>query len=240
MLKHLRLKNVGPAPEVEVEFAPRLNLFTGDNGLGKSFLLDIAWWAMTRRWPSEVNPLLTSGRRALPSNDGKATIGFSFTGKVKTEEYLSEYQSREQAWTGRPGRPSNPGLVFYAMSDGSFAVWDPARNYWRTQGDVDVQDRIPAYVFSPTEVWDGLEGKDGKPLSLGLVMDWAGWQKEKSGAFQSLVSVLDKLFPPKKKNWFRVNSHASAWMMHAIFRPSACHTDRMCRYFMPRLAYDAF
>jgi hypothetical protein len=199
MLQHLQLKNVGPAPEVEIEFAPRLNLFTGDNGLGKSFLLDIAWWAMTRRWPSEVNPHLTSGRRALPAGNGVATIGFSFTSKVKTETYVSQYQPREQAWTGRPGRPANPGLVFYAMSDGSFAVWDPARNYWQTQGDVDVQDRVPAYVFSPTEVWDGLESKDGKLLSLGLVMDWAGWQKEKSRAFESLKGVLAELSPSTKE-----------------------------------------
>ena len=147
MLRHLQLSNVGPADKLELEFAPRLNLITGDNGLGKSFLLDIAWWAMTRRWPGDVNPRLTSGRRALPSADGPARIGFSFTGKVKTEDYVSEYRPREQAWTGRPGRPANPGLVFYAMSDGSFAVWDPARNYWQTQNDVDVQVRVPAYVF---------------------------------------------------------------------------------------------
>ncbi len=59
MLKSLRLKNVGPAPEMEL--APRLNLITGDNGLGKSFLLDVAWWALTRRWPQELNDRLSSG-----------------------------------------------------------------------------------------------------------------------------------------------------------------------------------
>jgi len=37
MLEYLHLKNVGPASEMEVELAPRLNLITGDNGLGKSF-----------------------------------------------------------------------------------------------------------------------------------------------------------------------------------------------------------
>jgi recombinational DNA repair ATPase RecF len=42
---------------MELDLAPRLNLLTGDNGLGKSFLLDVAWWAMTRRWPRD-------GRRA--------------------------------------------------------------------------------------------------------------------------------------------------------------------------------
>jgi predicted ATPase len=45
MLESLHLKNVGPAPELRFEPAERLNLITGDNGLGKSFLLDVAWWA---------------------------------------------------------------------------------------------------------------------------------------------------------------------------------------------------
>lgn len=199
MLNHLKLKNVGPAPSMELTFGQRLNLITGDNGLGKSFLLDIAWWAMTRKWPSEINPRLTSGKRALPSSEKQATIGFAFAGKSRVEDYVSNYLPREEAWTGRPGRPANPGLVFYAMADGSFAVWDPARNYWRTQEGVDVQDRIPAYVFSPAEVWDGLLGKDGKPLCLGLVMDWAGWQKENSSAFESLQAVLKAMSPSDKE-----------------------------------------
>ena len=45
MLKKLRLRDVGPAPSFDIEFSDRLNIFTGDNGLGKSFILDIAWWA---------------------------------------------------------------------------------------------------------------------------------------------------------------------------------------------------
>ncbi len=45
MLRKLVLKNVGPAAEAALDpVAPRLNLLTGDNGLGKSFLLEAAWW----------------------------------------------------------------------------------------------------------------------------------------------------------------------------------------------------
>ena len=49
MLEHLELENVGPAPEMALDLAPRMNLITGDNGLGKSFLLDVAW-CDPRRW----------------------------------------------------------------------------------------------------------------------------------------------------------------------------------------------
>ena len=195
MLKSLRLTNVGPAPKMDLAFGRRLNLLTGDNGLGKSFLLDIAWWSLTRKWPSEVNPKLTAGKPAQPAGAGAATIRFLFTGKTTNEDYESTYSRRDQAWTGRPGRPTNPGLVLYAMSDGSFAIWDPCRNYWRRQGGVDVQDRRPAYVFDPAEVWDGLPGDNGTWLCNGLIRDWAGWQKENGAAFSHLERLLMRMSP---------------------------------------------
>lgn len=196
MLKHLKLKNIGPASSMELEFGARLNILTGDNGLGKSFLLDIAWWSLTRRWPAEINPKLTGGKKAIPAiNESEAKISFAFSGKVKPEDYESNFLKKEQAWTGRAGRPANPGLVLFAMSDGSFAVWDPARNYWRTQDGVDVQERTAAYVFSPTEVWDGLLGPGNSWLCNGLIRDWASWQKEKKLPFKQLKDVLKVLSP---------------------------------------------
>ena len=194
MLELLHLKNVGPAPEMRLDMTPRLNIFTGDNGLGKSFLLDIAWWALTRRWPAEVNTELTTGRMARPSTPDPATIGFRFTSKVTTDEYRSSFDRPRQAWTGRAGRPGNPGLVLYAQVDGSFSVWDPARNYWRRKGNVDVQDRPPAYVFAPGQVRDGLPGGSGS-LCNGLIYDWAGWQKERGATFDHLLAVLEALSP---------------------------------------------
>jgi hypothetical protein len=88
---------------------------------------------LTRKWPAEINSSLTAGKKALPAAPGDSMILFSFMGKSKKEEYESAYGRGDSAWTGRPGRPANTGLVRYAMADGSFAVWDPARNYWKTQ-----------------------------------------------------------------------------------------------------------
>lgn len=195
MIRHLKMSNVGPAPKMELEFGKRLNLLTGDNGLGKSFLLDIAWWSMTRKWPAEINPKLTAGKKALPASDGEAKISFSFTGKTREESYESSFLRKEQTWSGRLGRPANPGLVLYAMSDGSFAVWDPHRNYWITRAGLDVQERVPAYVFSPKEVWDGLQDEKGGWLCNGLIRDWAGWQKERGAPFKHLKQVLEVLSP---------------------------------------------
>lgn len=196
MLRHLHLTNVGPAPEMVAELAPRLNLITGDNGLGKSFLLDIAWWSLTRTWPARVNSRLVSGLMARPRGPGPATIEFGFDGATKLKRYASEFDRQAQAWVGSPGRPANPGLVLYAQVDGSFSLWDPARNYWRTSGNVDVNERRPAYVFNPREVWEGLKADDGAQLCNGLLTDWALWQKEGGEAFAWLVDVLRTLSPP--------------------------------------------
>ncbi|PPU75394.1 MULTISPECIES: AAA family ATPase [Xanthomonas] len=195
MIEQLSLRNVGPAPSMELTFGRRLNLLTGDNGLGKSFLLDIAWWSLTRKWPGELNRRLSMGLPAKPHTDKSASIIFSVTGKSKSVTYESRFDRKAQAWTGAAGRPVNPGLVLYAQADGSFAAWDPARNYWRKKGNVDVQDRPPAYVFSTQEIWDGLRDSDGRVLCNGLIADWASWQKERGDAFNRLQAVLSSLSP---------------------------------------------
>ena len=200
MLEYLHLDNVGPAPFMEMALAPRLNLLTGDNGLGKSFLLDVAWWALTRRWPQELNSQLTSGYRAMPRDVKKpATIGFRIQSKTKPVEYTSKYSPRDERWIGKAGRPANPGLVIYAHADGGFSVWDPARNYWRTRGKEDVQDTVPAYVFSPHEVWNGRTIDFGGKQTLicrGLIEDWAIWIRERGQSAGHMAVILKHLAHP--------------------------------------------
>ncbi|MBM3492994.1 MAG: ATP-binding protein [Armatimonadetes bacterium] len=200
MITSLRLTNVGPAPAMEMEFAPRLNLLTGDNGLGKSFLLDVAWWALTRRWPRDVNPRLTASYPARPTNPRQpATICFGLRGRSRDVTYKATYVARDEAWVGRAGRPATPSLVVYAQSDGGFAVWDPARNYWRTKGQVDVQERQPAYVFSPSDVWNGLfSDQNGASSSLcnGLIRDWSVWIREQGDLARMMAEAVACVAPP--------------------------------------------
>ena len=200
MLKSLELENVGPASRMMLELAPRLNLLTGDNGLGKSFLLDVAWWALTRRWPQEVNQDMISGFPARPRcRKGSAFIRFTGHGRTQPVESEWKYSQKNESWIGTPGRPWLPGLVVYAHADGSFSVWDPARNYWKEQGDVDARKGWPAYVFTETEVWDGLRGHvDGRtiPVCNGLLYDWSAWigAKDDDNA-RIMASVLRTLSP---------------------------------------------
>ena len=200
MIHSLSMENVGPAPRMEMEFGTRLNLITGDNGLGKSFLLDTIWWALTRKWPHEINSNLTSGFKARPSDPTQpATIQFKLESKTKPVTYQSQYVARDQAWTGKAGRPHNPGLVIYAQADGGFSVWDPLRNYWKTRGKIDSQDCLPGFVFAARDVWDGLDmtTREGKPVRVckGMIDDWGGWIAAKSDESRRMNSVLKSLSP---------------------------------------------
>ena len=181
-----------------LELAPRINLITGDNGLGKSFLLDVAWWALTRKWPRDLNPSLTAGYMARPTNVKEpATLRFTVrTATGHSLRYESTYEALDEGWPGRKGRPWIAGLVVYAHADGGFSVWDPARNYWRTRGDLDVQDRVPGYVFSPQEVWTGLTVAINGSLTRvckGLLDDWSSWIRERGTEADLMTRVLGTL-----------------------------------------------
>ena len=199
MLEYLAFENVGPAPAMEVEFAPRVNLITGDNGLGKSFLLDTAWWVLTGAWPAEVNRRMTSGLPARP-RDPKQHSGIRFRARYSNEtvEYGVGYSPADEAWTPRLSQRIL-GLVVYAHADGSFSVWDTARNNWPRWAPPVNPERRPPYVFTETEVWDGLrtvaDGERTIPLCNGLLHDWSSWLKAKDAESKAMARALRALSP---------------------------------------------
>ncbi|MBK1673750.1 hypothetical protein CKO35_10605 [Ectothiorhodospira shaposhnikovii] len=188
MLKSLHLKGVGPAKVFgPVEFASRLNFITGDNGLGKSFLLDIAWWVLTRTWARDMS--------AMPRPDSKRpSVGYAYSKSTPGDFSEKSYFKRAgQIWPVKQGRPPIPGVVIYAGVDGSFSAWDPARNYWNTK-EAQGFERLSAFNFTPEQVWRGME-RGGIRHCNGLIHDWVLWQKAQDPAFTDLTKVLDTLSP---------------------------------------------
>lgn len=184
MLEYLKIQDTGPAPQLDIEFTQRLNFLVGDNGLGKSFLLDAAWWALTRTWARQmIRP------HRPPSNP---EIEYSYITKGgRPFVYNSKFSRDTETWGQKRGRPSIPGLVLYAQVDGGFSVWDPARNYWKDSE----RERLPAYLFAAEEVWDGLPKDQPKKFCNGLIADWANWQLEAGRTFDALKRVLNRLSP---------------------------------------------
>jgi hypothetical protein len=178
MLKTLELRNVGPSRQMRADFAPRLNLLTGDNGLGKTFLMDVAWWALTRKWADHQalpDPDLPAGR--IPS------ISFQQGAEKETGVLTSEYSYEKQAWPLPEKSGLTPVSVMYVRTDGGICLWDPLKGG-------------SPYIFKPHEVWDGL--KRGRQRCNGLIDDWTSWQlrsDEKNANFRMLEEVLAGLSP---------------------------------------------
>jgi hypothetical protein len=170
MLEGLRFKDVGPAPSLDVALSERLNIFTGDNGLGKTFILEVAWWALTGTWASHPASPRVGG-------DADPTITVEFRGRTGADraQLVSKYQYSKQEWHRKEPGIDVPSMVVYARIDGSFSVWDPARNLW----DADVVARrrpASAFHFTPKDVWDGLPPMDDQAVCNGLIRDWVYWQ----------------------------------------------------------------
>lgn len=186
-LRQLELEAIGPTKSLTFNPADRLTIVTGDNGLGKTFLLECAWWSLTGNW---------AGRPATPRLDADKTepkIKFQITGKglASQRKTTIQYNWEKQAWPLLKGRPTIPGLIVYARVDGSFAVWDPLR-YTFPQSQLLRPEA--ALVFSREEVLDG------RPEHIeGLIRDWTKWQHSPDQTvFEKFKNVIQRLSPPEE------------------------------------------
>lgn len=194
MLRKLELRNVGPSAHLALNpVARRFNFLTGDNGLGKSFFLETAWWVLTRTWHET---------HAVPTQP-EASISYTFDGFQKTHSHTSKWDVKGQKWNVSPGRPPNPGLVLYARIDGSFSAWDPARNYrlWQ-RADGGKSQSPSAYQFSSSSVLNGLSRRVEEVgiareelICAGLIDDWTRWQDTDAPQFHLLRHLLEHLGP---------------------------------------------
>lgn len=216
MLHSITMQSVGPAERLKIELAPRLNLIAGDNGLGKSFLLDVAWWVLARTWAGEpirpfglrrqtdpmMRPSQKGGRReGMKRKLPHAKVEFEVdTTRGGLRAYEIEFDRTTQEWKRGGGRPLSPGLVLYARVDGGFCVWDPARNYAKdalSQGGRDIE-RPSAFQFDTHSIWNGLRTPEDSVICKGFLQDWVEWQTTADPAFEQLTRVLKRLSPDEQ------------------------------------------
>jgi len=183
-LSVLTIDGVGAAKTFHLELANRINLFTGDNGLGKSFILDCAWYALSGHW---------SNLPASPREDvDEPKISFLIEEQTKNiHKGQAFYNWKQQEWVSLEERPTISSVLIYARVDGAFAVWDPAR------GDKPL-------IFTREEIWNGIQSKNGDKitfLSNGLIADWIHWQNSpEKEPFETFRRVLKRLSPPELEN----------------------------------------
>jgi len=121
-LQFLETAHVGPSRRLRYEPADRLNIITGDNSLGKTFVLECIWWVLTG---AELDqPILP--RRDASKSQPRISFGLS-TAAGRSQKVTAHFDFERQAWTIPSNREAVAGLVLYARHDGSFAIWDPTR-----------------------------------------------------------------------------------------------------------------
>lgn len=184
MIRKLQLTRVGPAESMSLDFSEGVNVLTGDNGVGKSFLLDVIWWVLTRQWPQEINPVVQSGRKAEPSEPSAARIRFRLSGERTPR--TSMYDAASDTWPLPKGREQVGGLVLYAMVDGSFAIWDACRSSSAAAAGI-------PYVFSPVQIWNGLASAPGEVLCNGIISDLRDWYLERGDAYELMQLALAEI-----------------------------------------------
>jgi hypothetical protein len=205
MLKRITTQDIEPS-DLDVALAPRLNLLAGDNGLGKTFLLDLAWWALTGSWAQRAAiPRRREGvepkiRCEIEGADGGAVISGAFDFHEQSWSRNEPSRSVINPATGQPlsrFEYESMKLVIAARSEGGFDVWDS----YRTSGSSHLPPGTLAWGVSrrfsldPRAIWDGLPVKDGTTLCNGLIRDWVTWQFQKPALFELFARVLAKLSP---------------------------------------------
>lgn len=182
-LHHLSVRDVGPIHALDIEFAPRVNLILGDNGLGKTFLLNVGWWVLTGSWP---------GNKAAWPSERERLLAPEIACRTATgEQASSRFDLRREVWPRGPQWPLMSGPVLYARVDGGVSLWDPLRNDLYGLGD---PRSLPAQDFSASQLEQGVRDGDGTSRCNGLLEDWENWRHGDPAIFTTFFEVVTRLF----------------------------------------------
>ena len=186
-------REVGPALALHYRPTTRLNIITGDNSLGKTFLLECAWWAVTGNWKDYPAEPRRDAERSTPR------IEFSLKASGGERRFSFKYNFDEQSWKQIATTSERlGGLAIYSRHDGSYAVWDPASAH-SSHGT----SQPGEIVLNKQSLWRGQSGRNeyGQQVSIcnGLLSDWVDWQTRSSqfdDIFSAFVRCLHILSPP--------------------------------------------
>ena len=115
-LSTLVLTGVGPIDDFNMRMGERLTVVAGDNAMGKSFIMDINWWAMTGHWPG--HPILPIKDYRNQNETKSPTIKYTLKRNGGGRKIDSLQQIRvDYPFVGcREGTPLRIGIVHFCES----------------------------------------------------------------------------------------------------------------------------
>lgn len=189
LLDWVGLENVGPADRLELSFAPRANLFTGDNGLGKSFLLEVAWWALIGAWP---------GKPAMARSDHAAGVLQCRRGQESSP--YRQVVGKRPARREKSASDADIGIFIAANGDATVHVdggdLDVVPN--ESGSDFDVYGGEKNFNIPFSEIFDGLKQPSKRKLFQGLIAEWVPWQYKKDPDFDIFRKLIAQLSPERE------------------------------------------
>lgn len=213
MLSKLTIQNTGPMQAMSMSLASRLNALTGDNSLGKSFLLDVMWWALSDSWAGEPASPFRPLKGPPPSVVKMAYELRHRQGSFKDMalQRWDTFQSGTQTWKRENWDlvPDDAGpipqvtpynepiyrptiLGVYATVDGGFAIYDSyrvgpagAEPIFLTQKQV--------FGGKKQDITSGPKASDEGDICNGLIRDLVDWKSRQPEVFTQFVAGLDKL-----------------------------------------------
>ncbi len=213
MITALRLLNVGPADSFDLRFTPGLNVLAGDNGLGKTFVLEAIWAVLTTRVGGVSGFRRQPGRDAANAEMGalfqhrdgpkvefapQATWTFDrpkqewvrgwYLGRHTAGFKVREEKSNEAEW-----RPQS--LVVYVKADGAVSMWDS----FVARSKIENFPQA-ATELSAAELWEGkweaMDRQARRQVCAGFIDDVGRWQGEKAPEFTAISAALAELSEP--------------------------------------------
>ena len=126
-----------------------------------------------------MTPYQGPNKKAVPPS-----ITYQLAATTQTPPQKSTFSFETYTWSRPAKQQVLPGLVVYARADGSYAIWDPAR-----------QERFrqqPVLHLSREAVWHGEQGR-----IEGVVRDWGTWRSTPESPFDLFQNVLARISPPE-------------------------------------------
>ncbi len=186
-IEALSLVSVGPAPSLDIPLARRLTLLTGQNSAGKTFILDVLWWALTGTWVD-----LFAWPRRDHADEPQPQIALVLSHERRI---ACQYSASDELWSRPAELGSIQALVIYCRVDGSFAIWDPLRSR-ETEVPRNRHPESSPFSFTPKTLWDGLETDDGRVICNGIIRDVVDWRSRRPELAMLLDRVLGALSAP--------------------------------------------